>query len=134
MKRSLTEQLHEITGRIFLRNGIEHTIISFLPNRLDDRYTVKTNRQVFESNEAGIRKILKDLLPVEDEPEMTMEIVPFKEECTSVTNDLRATLLEAIEKVQQDPGYIKQAQAINSLTKTIIYSFQIQQQLGRKGK
>jgi hypothetical protein len=126
MGKSLIEHLHELKGKTFMYNGIDHTMIDYSADTLNDRYTVKTNRRVFEANERGIRKIMRELLPVEPE---NLALVQFKEESNTPTLELRATLMEMIEKVKEDASYIKQAQAINSLTKTVLYSFHIQAQL-----
>jgi len=126
MGKSLIEHLHELQGKNFMYNGIDHTIIGFSTDPVNDRYTVKTNRRVFEANETGIRKIMKELLPVEEE---NRALVPVRQEGSTMTTDLRATLMEMIEKVKEDPGYIKQAQVINSLVKTQLYSFHVEYQL-----
>lgn len=98
-------------GQTYLINGRRHKILKARSN--DEKIEIVTDREWLTVDE----KEMKNFLPAAPEMEINLQILPKHDNTLS---DLRATILQAIEKIKTDKDYIPQAKAINSGIKTII--------------
>jgi len=119
---NLTERLERMKGKTFMFNAKNIKILNY---KLDaDNVIIATDKELFVWDYVTAETKLSTFLPVEDEP--STAIIPFN---NSEIRDITSILMDSINKIQQDPNYIKQAMAINSTANTLINACKMSLQL-----
>jgi len=93
-------------------------------NRDPTRITIATDKKWILIEHSEIPSFLKDLLEVDDEQlpakNGTNATAIISDQMKQNVNSLSGILLSNIERLKDDPTYIKQAQQINNSARTII--------------
>jgi hypothetical protein len=119
---NIKDRLEKMRGKFFLYNAKNHKIVGYKMNA--DDVVIATDKEIFVWDYITTENNLSSFLPVENEP--VDAIVLFSNgEIKSITS----ILMDSINKIQQDPGYIKQAMAINSTANTLINAAKMALQL-----
>jgi len=122
---NLKQRLDAMEGCSFLFKTRELKVVNY---KLDaDKVILATDKEVFVWDYVSAETNLSSFLPIE-EPESTA-VVPFS---NGEIKDITTILMDSINKIQQDPAYIKQAMAINSTANTIINTAKMALQLKRE--
>lgn len=141
--KQFIEQLKTMRGGTFIYAGKQYKLIDYSVDDLRCKVSIRTDKRTFEKTfaEAG------EFLDLWQKPEEVAEQESFKKDTpkhipvvapapvvtqpapvdnslfdqnNALANDLIDILKENIDKVRKDPGYIKQAQAINNNINSII--------------
>lgn len=125
MKKFL-KVLQQMKGKTYQYAGKIHYIVDYTIDEQREKVTLKTNLQTFERPYESMDEFLNywteaTALPatVNGAGESNRNNALVESE-TNLVDDLTQILKENIEKVQKDPGYIKQAQAVNNNVNSII--------------
>lgn len=117
-----TEQkIQSILNKEMLYGNRIIVIESYIMNHERQRVYLKTTEgQEFDRPFESIGSFLKELQPVKNEErEVAVKRANFDSAITDV-HELKAILIDNIRKVKNDPGYIKQATAINNQVNTFV--------------
>lgn len=125
-----TTRLQKLLNKEFIYKQENIRIVDFYPEK--DKETFKiilANKKPITVKDGEVDKFCKDLLPV-DAPETGVSI-QVAESTNGMIVNLQQTLLENIERVKQDPGYIKQASTINSSVNALVGMAKLQIQMSK---
>ncbi len=118
----LVKQLEAMVGKTYNYGGRIHYVKTVVPNVDEAKFTIRTNLDIYErSYESG-----PDFLTYWTEAINTLPTAPEAQEVslmekdTATVDKLTELLMDNIIKVQQDAGYIKQAQSINNNVNSIL--------------
>jgi hypothetical protein len=120
--KKLTTRLEQMKGKTFTYANQVHCVLDIRTD--DEKFVVKTNLSEFSRKHEAADEFLKYWAPatqgsiaVLDEQQ---QISLYVEQGRSQADDLIAILKGNITKVQENPGYIPQAQTVNDQVKSII--------------
>lgn len=120
-KKDLVAQLNEMRGGTFIYAGQTHTVAEIQTDDENGKFTIRTNlsnyTRKYESGEEFI-KYWKPL--VQPGAERPAEIQVYDSKETALADEMINILKDNIQKVKDDPNYIKQAQTINNNVNSII--------------
>jgi len=105
--------------RLWLRNTINYKIIDYHQN--NGQVYIGTDKGILVVDTNQLDHYLKSWLPVEN-PEENTDIILFEKE---KLNPLYDTIFDNIDRLKNEPGFIKQADAINRSIKTLIDSVKL---------
>lgn len=122
--KNFLKTLEQMKGKTFQYAGKIHYIIDYKIDEQREKATLKTNLQPFERP----YEAMPEFLTYWTECNSVTAVVPaapennsvLVEQQSSMVDELTMVLKENIAKVQADPAYIKQAQAINNNINSII--------------
>lgn len=128
MKSPLVEKIEQrlqaMTGKVFMYKSGNYRIMSY--DVETERVIIATDRKVFKVTPAQAMPLLADFLPVDETETLPiaandkfLEMIRGSVTLGSAAQ-LRETLMINLKKVQDDPSYIPQAQAVNQTVSTII--------------
>ena len=114
-KPELLKKLEARKGKLFLYQTEEYRIINCKIN--DATADIVTDKRWFVIPLDKLDRFISELLPVEESiiPENASLVLGTKE-----VTSMKDVILESISKLQTDPSYVKQANAINQSVNTLI--------------
>jgi hypothetical protein len=120
--KKLSDRLEHMKGNTFTYAAQVHCVLDYKID--DEKFIIKTNVTEFSRKLESAEEFLKYWAPatqtglaVIDE---NKQVAVYVEQERSQADDLIAILKENIAKIQENPGYISQAQAVNENVKSII--------------
>ena len=110
---NVEQKLQEMKGKTFMYNTVNQKIL----NCFCDNGTIKiaTDKRLIEFPRDQFKEKIKEFLPVGEGTGMEVQVIGMKDSQT-----LQTTILENIEKLKTDKGYIHQAKAINNSVNTFL--------------
>lgn len=115
MSKNLNDRLKEMVGKTYLYNTYEHKVFGFIIN--EEEFTLMTNKRELNFPTEKASQVLHDFLPVDDGGNgHALQLMPGAKEMVNLKN----IVMQNIEKVQQDKGYIKQAESVNRSIATLV--------------
>ncbi|MBD2753727.1 hypothetical protein [Spirosoma validum] len=116
--QKLEDRLKDMVGKTYLVKAVSHKILSFRID--DDKLLIVSDKKWFPAVEVQhSQKLLEQFLETEPEDEV-LPAAPVQSAILSAVPDLKAILLDNIKKVQEDKGYIPQANTIAKQVNTLL--------------
>lgn len=109
-----------MVGKTYQYGGNIHYVISVTPNDDEEKFTIKTNRQEYHRKYEAGTDFLSHWQETSTVSQAAVPAVAVMEKENTMVDKLTDLLMDNIEKVQSNPEYIKQAQAINNNVNSII--------------
>lgn len=106
-------------NKTWLHNATNYKIIDYYP--YFGQVFIGTDKGILKVDTEKLDTFLKGWLPVEN-PEKDTDVILFEKE---KLNPLYDTIFDNIDKLKKEPGFIKQADAINRSIKTLIDSVKL---------
>jgi hypothetical protein len=114
----LKNRIQMMIGNIYMYRGNNHKVIT--TRIMDDKILISTDKDLISLDEdEAERIIMEEFLPVSNGKAIDHNLVVYEQ---VKKLDLAAVLMDNIEKIKADPGYVRQAAAINSTVKTLLYA------------
>ncbi len=128
----MLENLNELIGKSFDYRG--KTIIVTKVKYVGTSFVVFTNRQTMNFFENEVEEFISELkAPIVKQVKIytKMDLESKKDEPSelSVTMNIKQTLLDTLERVKNDKGYINQANAICNITSQMINVMKVEIQI-----
>ena len=116
-QKQIQTKLDDMVHKTFNYGGRIHCVLSY---QLNGKLVLKTNQEEYERPLDSIPDFLDHWEPFDTTKNVLVPIeAPMLKE-TNMVNTLTDLLMDNIDKVKNDAGYIKQAQAINNNVNSII--------------
>lgn len=114
-KEKLSSKLEEMKGKLYLFRTENYRLINYKIN--EETVDIVTNHRWFSIPlDDKAWRFISEFLEVEEEnPEVELSLFTPQS-----TNQLRNVMLDSIEQLKTNPGYVKQANAINQTINTMI--------------
>jgi hypothetical protein len=120
--KKLTSQLEQMKGKTFTYGNVVHYVLEYIID--DEKFTIKTNLSEFARKLEAADDFLKywvsatttSIAVMDDDRQLATMVEKEKGQA----DDLISILKDNIKKVQDNAGYIPQAQAVNDNVKSII--------------
>lgn len=117
---TLKERAKNLVGCTFMYRAKTYKLLQVYDN--NQKLTLATDRKVFEIENDELTDFFDEVLDVDAETESLEQV---RKEIQSVSNKtvlkgLSEILFDNIQKIQESPHYIEQADAINNQAKSII--------------
>ncbi len=134
---SLENRLHEMTGKKYLYMNEEHLVKEV--KIVDKTMLIITDQKQIVVPISEKAEFFENFIDMSDS---STAVVNHEEEGTekilktykSTTFGIKSVLLDALDKLAEDPNYIKQAQAINQTTKVLLDVFKTELQIAKSIK
>lgn len=126
----MLEKLNKLVGKSFDYRG--KTIVITKVKYVGTSFVVFTNRQTMNFFENEVDEFISELKePVLKPIKIFNKMDEEKKETTtlSVTTNIKQTLLDTLDKVKYDKGYINQANAICNITSQMINVMKVEIQI-----
>lgn len=123
MSRQLSKQLESMVGKTFQYGSKIHYVIEFTLDDVKEKFTLKTNMNVFERTFEAAKEFLsywEETNTIGNSQDSKASALVVMEQENSLVDKLTNMLLDNITKVQADPKYIPQAQTVNNNVNSII--------------
>lgn len=123
-------KLEKLVGKEFIYQQNNIRIKDYYAEEENGSFKIITDGKPITVKEADIASFLERLLPVE-EPATQAISTEVVQGTNELMNTLQQTLLDNINKVQNDKEYIKQANVVNSSVNALIGMAKLQLQVAK---
>jgi len=113
---NLKNKLEQMKGKLFLYKTFQHRIIQIKINGDQETIEIVTDKDWLIFSIMEIEGKLKDFLPISDE-KATSALISLP---ADTSQSLAKTIIDNIDKLKDNPGYVQQAAAINKSINTLI--------------
>ena len=112
----IEKELQSMVGKTYLYNTRELRVDNYRIK--DDLVIVATDKEIFTWSLDDAGNHIRDFMPVDNEGVTARDLVVMPDK--KQLNNLKAVIMDNIDKVKQDRNYVQQANAVNKSIGTLI--------------
>lgn len=115
-------------GKPLIKNGWTFTIESIRHDKLDNYVITATSGESFKVCQEDLDKLLNEVLNTEDKVSLVKrpEVMEMAQHAFKNFGAINDVMLDTIQRVQKDPSYIPQANALNATISTMLDAAKVQ--------